>query len=362
MAIGQTTSIDRLLIQLDLETKRAQSGVKEVDQIIGNIDKRIAKAKQTAGGFDKQFKFIQGTMLGVGLSFLFTGMAIKRFFQGILTSLFQTFLQVEGQTGPTNEALAELQALLEFVKFSFIDAFVDTGLLDVWINRIETLVNWFNNLSTETKGVIISFSVWGLVLGTILMVVGQVTLGFLGVFTLINALIKSGFIAWIGKLFSGFKALTIGGVFNLFLALFAIFILLPKLISRFGGLKNFAIAVFAGIAKAATMLGGFLINGILVVLEMLIAAAAKLANIVGLKGIAGALSSAAFAIDKARRGGQANITGALQTIDTTTGAGEVRNQMTNNITIEGNADEGVIENLLAKLEERLFFNQGSPQQ
>lgn len=154
-----------------------------VNKSITQMGKSITKATNEANG---RMKNLQAVMLQVGLSMLFTGMAIKRFFEGMLRSLFQTFLMVEGEGGIVNDKMNELQATLAFLKFSLMDAFVESGALDVWIERIESLIDWFNGLDDSTKSLIVSIMIWGAIIGTVMMVAGQAVLGFLGLLALIE--------------------------------------------------------------------------------------------------------------------------------------------------------------------------------
>lgn len=331
------TIIDRLLLRIDVEHKSAEAG----------------------------FQRLQKAMLSVGLSFLFTGMAIKRFFETILKSMFQTFLMVEGESGAVNNQVGDLMASLAFLKFSLIDAFVNSGLLQVWIDRIQKLVDWFTSLDEETQSNITNFMIWGAIIGTVLMVVGQLALGLLGVISLLEFIgglgIFAGLVKWLSKVASTLSAATLPMMASLLAGLFAIFILLPKLISRFGGFGNFAKAVLAGIAKVAVLLGGLLMNGILVVLESLLVVAANLTSFLpgGGGGLTSAISDAALAVSSARQAGQGNMTQALNDIQKS--VDPIAQQMTvnNNINIEGNADEGVIDSILSAIEEKMGFFNGS---
>ena len=359
-----TVATDVIKVIIDASFKGAAQ-VKQAEKAINRIDKAAKGMDKSIQNSALGFRAIQGVLLGAGLSFLFTGMAIKRFFEGILRSLFQVFLMVEGQTGPVNEALNEMKARLFFLAFALIDAFVQTGVLDIWIDRLERIVNWFISLDDGAKAFIVNFSVWGAIIGTVLMVVGQTMLAFLGILTVIDFIMKLGFLKWLKTIGATLASGGVLGILSLLAGLFAIFILLPKLIDRFGGFFNFVKAVFAGLAKASLLFGSFLVNGIIVVLEMLLAAAAKILPFLpGGGGLVGAVSTAAFALEKGRRGLQGSIVGGLEAIDVGTGADEIRREMTinNNITIEGNADADALDKLLIEIEKRIGFSQGSPQQ
>src|SRR3990167_3286421 len=308
--------VDRLLITVDMNVKKAQAGMKEIDSVMEDIDDRIFLSTNHTKKFEMTFRNLQNVLLGVGLSFLFTGMAVKNFFQGILQSMFQMFLTVEGESGTVNERVNELLAAVAGLKEGFISAFVDTGKFEEWITKIEKITERFNNLDEQTKSNIIDFMIWTTIIFSVLMVVGQFALGILGIVALVKFLIGLKLAAWFTGIGTAIKAGGFLGLLNLFLALYAIFILLPKLADRFGGFGNFAKAAIAGVLKVAVMLGGFLINSIVTILNYLIDAAASIVEYIapGSK-MSGALNTAADAITRARLAGQGNIQGALENID-----------------------------------------------
>lgn len=197
------------------------------------IDRLLIKIEAELSGAEKAIKQLERMLLSVGLSFLFTGMAIKRFFETMLNSMFATFLNVEGETGPVNEMVNEIIAKLEFLKFSFIDAFIETGILDKWVTRLENIVNWFISLDDTTKSNIINIAIWGVIIGGIMMVVGQFGLGLLGLTSLLTFI------------------LTPLGVFLTFLAFIGIAIVL--LMSKFKSFGDFLKAVFRGIINLLTL-------------------------------------------------------------------------------------------------------------
>jgi hypothetical protein len=299
-------------------------------------------------------------LLGVGLSFLFTGMAIKRFFEGILKSLFQTFLMVEGEGGAVNDKINELMATLAFLKFTLIDAFVESGGLDKWIDRIERLIDWFVNLDDTSKSSFVNMSINAIIFGGALMIVGQTLLFLLGILALLKYL-------GMGKVFAGWTP-AIGkvalGLLGWVLALFTLLFIIPRLIRSFGGFGNFAKAVIAGIIKAVVLLGDFLVNGLIVILESLMAIAARIAqSIAPGSAVAAAMREATMRIGMARMAWQTGTYEAMEAIDKTMGSPETRETIiNNNVTIQGNADEDVIESMINKLEERLGLAGGSPQQ
>ena len=142
-----TVSIEKIIAELEMKI----SGVENVDQMLKRIETQQKKTAASMGNLNAGFKAVQGLVLSVGLAFLFTGMALQRFFQTVLTSLFQVFLQAEGEAGILNNMLGELLAELAFVAFSFIDAFANSEFAQQWIDRIEKLTGFLTDLDDSTK-------------------------------------------------------------------------------------------------------------------------------------------------------------------------------------------------------------------
>lgn len=181
--------VDRLLLLIDMKVEKALKGIKKFSDKIKNLNVDMEK-------FEKRQKFfikLQNLFLGLGLSMLFTAMALNRFFTSILQNIFQAFLLAEGQTGAVNEKFAELQAQLAFLKFAFIDAFVETGLLDKWIDSAENLLGFLDSLDEDTKAWLIDFAIKGAIVTGVLLVLGQTFLALLGPLALLQFLSPKAF-------------------------------------------------------------------------------------------------------------------------------------------------------------------------
>lgn len=323
MAVG-ATHIDKLILELEIRDKKLFAGFRAMDKVMKDIDKDVKKAQKSTSAFEKGFKNLQGAMLGVGLSFLFTGMAIARFFKTMLQSLFQTFLMVEGEGGIVNNTLGEMQAKLAFLKFLFVDAFMESGLLDIWIDRLERLLDFFIALDDDAKATLVDLAVAGFLFGLGLMVLGQVILGILGPLTILWFMFQFGLLpafaallitllvlgaAWrilesdmnpVMKLLSLF-AVILGGIVVI-AAIFGVAISLPFVIAaaviavvissillmsrHVGGLGNafkafgiFVLAIFAAIGDA--IIGTILapLRAFIALINLAIAAANKIPGV-----------------------------------------------------------------------------------
>lgn len=153
---------------------------KQTLQGINVMDKLNDKAKQVA---QQGIRKLRTNMLGFGLSALFTGMAIKRLGDAIIKSLVKTYLMATDEQSKFNQQLIAVQASFEFLKFSIVDALSQSDLV---IGFIEGLIQLTNRISEfVSKHPLVAkliglFSVTAIVGGGLLMVIGQTTLGILG--------------------------------------------------------------------------------------------------------------------------------------------------------------------------------------
>ena len=150
------------------------------------VDTLRLRIEASTSAFDKSMQKIKGQLLGAGLSFLFTGMAIKRLFQTALQSLFSTFLLIEGETSVVANKVNNLKAGFFNLKHSIVSAFDDTGALDKWVARIDKIIKFFTGLDDETKVFFVEFAIGAVIAGAALMVLGQTMLGVLGVMAFIS--------------------------------------------------------------------------------------------------------------------------------------------------------------------------------
>lgn len=283
------TVVDRLILELETKLKNA----KRIDEFKQKLDRVGLASNKAARVIDKttgrfvrmsdatkllnknQFNLskslnkglmsFQNFALGVGLSFLFTGMAIKNFFQNILTSIFRTFLLAQGESGALSERLNGLRARLEVIKFKLAEAFLESGLIDKWINRVEVLIQKFDDMNPAERAKLIDFIVKATIAGAVLMVVGQVLLGLIGVLTILKPLVLAVF----GN--------------PVVLAITAVIVSILLLSDKLGGLKNgfkafgifiLRILAFVGDAIIEAMLGP--INLVIMAINRVIRAKNKL--------------------------------------------------------------------------------------
>lgn len=196
-----TTTVDRLLLMFEsnvntvtkqmtafertiqaatkahqMQERFARAGLSKTANLTKQNAKAVAMAEMRSERLMNIGRKMQNMFLSFGMAFLFTGMQLSRMFKEALQGLMQTFLSVEGQTGPVNEAVNQLRAAWEFFKYSVIEAFKEEGGLERLLNTVEGLIEKFNSLDNGAKSFIASFLVVGFVSTTVMMAMGQMFL------------------------------------------------------------------------------------------------------------------------------------------------------------------------------------------
>ena len=136
---------------IKIQDRLNKAGLGSATQFNKKLAKTLAETELRQRNFKKELAYLQRGLLSMGATFMFMGMVIKRFFQDILNSLLQNYLMIEGETGPVNEAINNLKANVFALGFELFDAFVKSGLLQVWIDRINTIVDWVRSWDEKNK-------------------------------------------------------------------------------------------------------------------------------------------------------------------------------------------------------------------
>jgi len=150
--------------------------------------KEQLKLKATNELLDKKknkLKALQGTLLGLGFSMLFGGMAIANFFEGITRSIFNVYALAEGQTSAFGVATAKLQGAWAYLKYSIVEALMSTDL--VW-NLIDWAIAFIDKLAEmpdwgKKAFVHLIFGAW--IAGRAMQILGQLIMLTVGVLALI---------------------------------------------------------------------------------------------------------------------------------------------------------------------------------
>jgi len=174
--------------------------VETIEKLIRVRIEQVGKGiKKTTEDLDKQGKVLKRTISVTkdlrrrfqawALSMLFFGMAIKRFFDGIYKSSTQTFIKIMESSGYAGTAIQQLNAHFEYLKFT-VGSVIDQVLmrfLPMIISIVEKIAHWVREHPKLTSALII----FGIVIGTLIMLFGIM---FLGINGLIDLMIHFGFV------------------------------------------------------------------------------------------------------------------------------------------------------------------------
>jgi len=152
--------------------------VKVVTKLERNFERLYAQAKK----FDMRM-----------LSIMFAGMALKRAFGGALRSIHNSFKKAEDNTSELSRSTMGLNASWEFLKFSIFNALDQPVFLKMieflikGVNWISKMINKYPELGIAIMAVFGAFAVGG----TIMMIIGQFSLGWQALFGVGGVLAKS---------------------------------------------------------------------------------------------------------------------------------------------------------------------------
>ncbi len=160
---------DKLLLEIEIKQAMAQQKIRNMNQGLK--------------GTEKQLRAVKRSMLGFGLSALFTGMAIKRLGDAVLKSLVKTYLTATDEQSRFNQQLIGVQAGFEFLKFSIVDALSQSDLVIGFIEGIIQLTNRISEFISKHPKVALLIGLFtggAIIGGGLLQVIGQTTLGVIG--------------------------------------------------------------------------------------------------------------------------------------------------------------------------------------
>jgi hypothetical protein len=231
----------------------------EVTNAIANA--RLQQTQKQIQALADEARAFQNKMLGVGLSFLFTGMAIKRMADEAMRSLFTTMQLASGETSEFNVLTNQLRANWEFFKFTLMDALMQSGLFAGFIGFLISVVTWFNELSPTMKVALVTGIILLIVLGGAMMIAGQTMLFLIG----------------LSQLFGVQAALSFAKVIGIVLVLAAVIFMLWALWNTDGNkaVKTLTTIglVLIGIGLIVMMLGGVFVGGLMLAIGLTILAA-----------------------------------------------------------------------------------------
>ena len=257
--------------------KQTKKRVEEAKNSITNLADAQKKSEDNA-------KELRTAMLGMGLSFLFTGMAIKKWADTLLKDVFGTFSKIMGEGTKFNEQTNRLRATFDFLKFSIVDALSNSEMFATLVDFVVGLVNGISEFISKHPEVgkfIIIFLVLASVIGGLMMLFGQTVLFMLGamfgfglVFSKITGAIAVRWAVMTGfmsKVWKGFLVWARANTITLGLGMAAVFaFIFYSWQKKLGGMKNFAAVVVLGIMSFFLLLGGNIISVFETMLERVV--------------------------------------------------------------------------------------------
>lgn len=220
----------------------------KVDQFAGAVVDST-EATQAQAQASRQ---LTNNMLGMGLSFLFTGMAIKRVADNMLKDLGTTYAKIMGENTRFNEQTNMLAGAFTFLKFSIFDALAQSDLFTNFVDWIVSVVNWVSEWVAKNPEIatgLLYALIAASLLGGAMMIVGQATLGLLGIFALLRFFGIQTF-AELGVASKAFFASSAAASALWAAALIGAFaFVFVNWGNKLGGFRNFFAVVFLGLAE-----------------------------------------------------------------------------------------------------------------
>jgi hypothetical protein len=187
-------------IQAIIDADGVDKGLQLLEKSFDDFQKRLSR----------QSKQLQQDLLAVGLSILFTGMAIKRVTDGALRAIYQTAELAYGEISAFSVITGQLAAKWEFFKFSLVDALMQTSVFTNFISFLNELLDTLNGLSPTAKSnITVALLMLSLLAGAF-VIVGQYSLfavGMMKAFGLSSAMYINRAVGALGILALAFLAL-----------------------------------------------------------------------------------------------------------------------------------------------------------
>lgn len=271
----------------------------EKDTIIVQL---IAETKDA----ENNLRTFRRSLMSVGLSFLFTGMAINKFFNEIATKSLTTFNKINADTEAANNTINRFSAGIESIQYALGDA-LNTALepfAETMYEIVQSIVDFIDQNPKLSSTVLI----FGLIASAVMMVVGQFGLFLLGIASVTPLLASLGGVftsifggmgatvgivtGAVGGFFTKLGALLMGPV-GVVLLLIGVFYVLFGLLSGDEAITRFVGNILQGIFKIVNFIG-FVLQGILTTVAQVIAIIAKLISFILKTAIQGVIN---FIID-----------------------------------------------------------------
>lgn len=156
-ALGVNT--DKAISDLKMLGKQCNVTEKQIDDM-------FSRGVRKANEFDMRL-----------LSAMFLAMSLDRVFTGMMRSLTNTYAKAEDETSGLSMKTQELGAAWEFFKFSLLDALNTPFFLNM-IDGLISVINWFSQMDSSSKIVILSIIGGLIVLTKTIFWLSQFSLGW----------------------------------------------------------------------------------------------------------------------------------------------------------------------------------------
>ena len=163
-------------------------------------------------------------LTGPFLSLLFFGMMLMNVAKQALISIFEGYKKAIPEASKFNVLTNKLSANWEYFKFQLADALANSSLFQKFIQFTVSILQWLQNLSPATKTFLMALLASTVVLGLMLMTIGQIGLGMQGLVTFSEILgPKLKALGWGGLVKYGWIALATAAIWGMSKALDAFY-------------------------------------------------------------------------------------------------------------------------------------------
>jgi len=183
MAGATNSNIYELEVFIGAKTLDLESKLDSISDKLNNMHKNINKFDD---GIRSTLANLQGLFMSVGLSFLFTGMAVKNFTQNLISSLYQTYSTLRGELDPLVNSMNALQARWIAMKDRIIDVANQKGVFDKYFDAIDRLLNYLDGLTDDQLAKLLDVLIKIIIGAAAFMIIGQIVLFLIGIVALLT--------------------------------------------------------------------------------------------------------------------------------------------------------------------------------
>lgn len=232
-------------------------------------------------------KKLRGSLLGASLSALFFGMAMKNAAMNVWKSTTKTFQEIAHSVQGTVTQFDLLNGSMAYLKFSVGEA------LEPLAASLVPIIDKLTKIVQENPKLVAGFVKWGIILGTTLMVLGQLGTAFLGLlslgeglkaitlsFKLMVAQVKL-LSTWLTTAKTGMMVLNGLKLTGLLAAIITVSMWIWRMGEAMGGVGELGKSVVRGLLRVWSLLADFLIRGVVTPLQTVVALAARAMDALG---------------------------------------------------------------------------------